>query len=159
LKKTRPEEACGALVVAPCGRIRFITQVASRYLKKYFGPRPDRCRLPEALDRWARAEPETPFCLVRNDQILFIRLIGRSRKQTPFFLLEERVIEEKKLSAAELLVMCWLRKAKTNEEIGEILDRKTGTVKKHVSHILDKLGAPNRTAAAYYADRFFNGEE
>jgi DNA-binding NarL/FixJ family response regulator len=32
-------------------------------------------------------------------------------------------------------------------------------VKKHMTHILDKLGAPNRTAAAFYTDRFSTAEE
>jgi DNA-binding NarL/FixJ family response regulator len=55
--------------------------------------------------------------------------------------------------------MCWVRKGKTDEDIGKILGRKVGTVKKHLNHIYNKLGVPNRTAAAYYADRFSNGEE
>lgn len=39
------------------------------------------------------------------------------------------------------------------------MGRKIGTVKKHLSHIYDKLGVPNRPAAASYADRFFGAEE
>lgn len=37
--------------------------------------------------------------------------------------------------------------------------RKLGTVKKHVARIYDKLRVENRTAAAFYADRFFPAEE
>ena len=63
-------------------------------------------------------------------------------------VLEEQVIEEGLLNARELLVLPWLREAKTNEEIGMILGMKTTTVKKHVHRILEKLGVENRTAAA-----------
>jgi DNA-binding CsgD family transcriptional regulator len=31
-------------------------------------------------------------------------------------------------------------------------------VKKHLTRIYDKLGVENRTAAAFYGDRFFSGE-
>ena len=50
-------------------------------------------------------------------------------------------------------------KTGTDEEIAEIMGRKIGIVKKHLHRIYEKLGVPNRTAAAYYADRFFSGEE
>lgn len=84
-----------------------------------------------------------------------------SRKGAQYFLLEERVVEEGKLTPQELLVICWLRKAKTDEEIGEIMGRKVGTLKKHLARIYDKLGVEDRTepAAAFYADRFFTVEE
>jgi DNA-binding CsgD family transcriptional regulator len=55
--------------------------------------------------------------------------------------------------------MYWLRKGKASDEIGQIMGRKVGTVKKHLNRIYDKLGVPNRTAAAYYADRFSTAEE
>jgi DNA-binding NarL/FixJ family response regulator len=32
-------------------------------------------------------------------------------------------------------------------------------VKKHLARIYDKLGVANRTAAAFYGDRFFTAEE
>jgi len=63
-------------------------------------------------------------------------------------LLEEHIIEEGLLNEPEQLVHYWLPEAKTNEEIGMILDMKTSTVKKHVSRILEKYGVENRTAAA-----------
>ena len=145
-------------MVAPCGRVRFITRVATRYLKEHFGPRRERHRLPEPLASWARTKPETPFCLVRNGRIFFVRLIDRSRKGAQHFLLEQRVVVEEILTAQEWVVMCWLRKGKTAEQIGEIMGRRVGTVKKHLSRIYDKLGVENHTAAASYADPFFNGE-
>jgi DNA-binding NarL/FixJ family response regulator len=41
-----------------------------------------------------------------------------------------------------------MREAKTNAEIAQILRMKTAAVKKHVAHILEKLGFENRIAAA-----------
>jgi LuxR family transcriptional regulator, maltose regulon positive regulatory protein len=51
------------------------------------------------------------------------------------------------LSARELQVLRLLAAGKQNREIAEELWLAPNTVKKHVTHILDKLGATNRTAA------------
>ncbi len=96
---------------------------------------------------------------VRSGCIVFVRLIDRNRKGGQFFLLEEYLAVDEILTPQELAVRCWLRRAKTDEEIAKIMGLKTNTVKKHLTHILDKLGAPNRTAAAYYADRFSTADE
>ena len=69
------------------------------------------------------------------------------------------MVEEEVLTAQEFVVLCWVRKGKTGEEIAEIMGRKIGTVKKHLGRIYEKLGVENRTAAASYADRFFTAEE
>lgn len=55
--------------------------------------------------------------------------------------------------------MYWLRKGKSTEQIAAIIERKVGTVKKHLARIYEKLGVENRTAAAFYADRFVTAEE
>jgi DNA-binding CsgD family transcriptional regulator len=52
------------------------------------------------------------------------------------------------LTDRENQVLYWVSMGKTNEEVGEILGAKKLTVKKHLEHIYDKLGVPNRTAAA-----------
>jgi LuxR family maltose regulon positive regulatory protein len=51
------------------------------------------------------------------------------------------------LSARELEVLGLLAAGRTNREIAEELVVALDTVKKHVSHVLDKLGAGNRTEA------------
>ncbi|PYI94311.1 MAG: hypothetical protein DME97_02305 [Verrucomicrobia bacterium] len=84
--------------------------------------------------------------------------IDCNRKRAMCVILEEHIIEEGLLNGRELLVLPWLREAKTNEEIGIILGMKTATVKKHVHRILEKLGVENRTAAAFYANRSFTDE-
>lgn len=52
------------------------------------------------------------------------------------------------LTERENQVLYWVSMGKTNEEVGEIIGAKRLTVKKHLEHIYDKLGVPNRTAAA-----------
>ncbi len=52
------------------------------------------------------------------------------------------------LSARETEVLHWLCNAKSNWEIGQILDLSQYTVKNHVSRILKKLEVNNRHQAA-----------
>src|SRR5262249_55582770 len=55
------------------------------------------------------------------------------------------------LTPRESEVLYWVSMGKTNEEVGEIVGARPMTVKKHLEHIYDKLGVPNRTAAARLA--------
>jgi DNA-binding NarL/FixJ family response regulator len=55
------------------------------------------------------------------------------------------------LTARETEVLTWIARGKTNYEIGVILSACTGTICKHVEHILCKLNVKNRTAAAVIA--------
>ena len=55
------------------------------------------------------------------------------------------------LSQRELEVLELLAQGKTNKDIASELYVATDTIKKHVTHILDKLGAANRTQAAVRA--------
>src|SRR5437762_11910733 len=55
------------------------------------------------------------------------------------------------LTARETEVLSWIAQGKTNYEIGMILSACTGTICKHVEHILAKLNVENRTAAAIVA--------
>jgi DNA-binding CsgD family transcriptional regulator len=56
-----------------------------------------------------------------------------------------------KLTPREAEVLFWISQGKSNHDIGVILGAKTGTVCKHVEHILGKLNVENRTAAAVVA--------
>lgn len=58
---------------------------------------------------------------------------------------------ERPLTPRESEVLYWVSMGKTNEQIGEIVGAKPLTIKKHLEHIYDKLGVPNRTAAARFA--------
>jgi DNA-binding CsgD family transcriptional regulator len=55
------------------------------------------------------------------------------------------------LTRREAEVLFWISQGKSNHDIGVILGAKTGTICKHVEHILGKLNVENRTAAAVVA--------
>lgn len=57
------------------------------------------------------------------------------------------------LSAREIEVLKLLARGFTNQDIAERLGVSCRTVDHHVSHILTKLTAPNRTAAVVIAGR------
>ena len=61
--------------------------------------------------------------------------------------------EEHGLSEREIEIMDWVRKGKTNQEIGSILDISSFTVKNHLQRIFKKLDAYNRTQAVAKFDR------
>jgi DNA-binding CsgD family transcriptional regulator len=56
-----------------------------------------------------------------------------------------------KLTPREAEVLFWISQGKSNHDIGIILGAKTGTICKHVGHILSKLNVENRTSAAVVA--------
>jgi DNA-binding CsgD family transcriptional regulator len=55
------------------------------------------------------------------------------------------------LTRREAEVLFWISQGKSNHDIGVILGAKTGTICKHVGHILSKLNVENRTSAAVVA--------
>jgi DNA-binding NarL/FixJ family response regulator len=55
------------------------------------------------------------------------------------------------LTPREAEVLSWIAQGKSNYEIGVIVRACTGTICKHVEHILAKLNVENRTAAAVVA--------
>jgi DNA-binding CsgD family transcriptional regulator len=55
------------------------------------------------------------------------------------------------LTPREAEVLFWISQGKSNHDIGVILGAKTGTICKHVGHILSKLNVENRTCAALVA--------
>jgi DNA-binding NarL/FixJ family response regulator len=55
------------------------------------------------------------------------------------------------LTPREAEVLSWIAQGKSNYEIGVIVKACTGTICKHVEHILAKLSVENRTAAAAIA--------
>jgi DNA-binding CsgD family transcriptional regulator len=62
-----------------------------------------------------------------------------------------RALVALRLTPREAEVLCWISEGKSNEEIGLILGASTGTIRKHVEHILQKLNVENRTTAAVIA--------
>jgi DNA-binding NarL/FixJ family response regulator len=56
-------------------------------------------------------------------------------------------------SDRELEVLSLLAEGKTNQEIAQILHLAHGTVKNHISRILNELGVSDRTQAALWAQQ------
>ena len=63
----------------------------------------------------------------------------------------ENLVDSLRLTAREAEVLTWIAQGKSNYEIGVIPTACTGTICKHVEHILAKLNVENRTAAAVMA--------
>jgi len=57
----------------------------------------------------------------------------------------------------EVDIMEWVRKGKTNQEIGMILDISAFTVKNHVQRIFKKLDVVNRAQAVAKIETMRNG--
>ena len=75
----------------------------------------------------------------------------RKPKASPKRTLAQNPLGSLRLTARETEVLTWIAQGKTNYEIGVILSACTGTICKHVEHILRKLDVKNRTAAAVIA--------
>ena len=78
------------------------------------------------------------------------KLIKETRGQAvryPNFLLPVSYRYAERLSDAEMQVLKLLCADKSNAEICDILNIRLATVKSHISHILQKLGAKRRTEA------------
>ena len=69
---------------------------------------------------------------------------------------EERQLCSLGLTPRQAEVLYWISKGKSNHDIGIILSTATGTICKHVEHILGKLHVENRTAAAAIAFAVLN---
>lgn len=61
------------------------------------------------------------------------------------------VAPSRPLSDREHAILYWMSQGRSNKEIAGELNLSEGTVKNHVSHILAKLGAADRTSAALRA--------
>jgi DNA-binding NarL/FixJ family response regulator len=84
-----------------------------------------------------------------------IRRVHGGKKQIPADVatrLAEHVGDES-LSEREQTVLEWVAEGRRNREIGELLSISEDTVKGHVKHILEKLGANDRTQAVVIAAR------
>lgn len=63
------------------------------------------------------------------------------------------------LSVREAEVLCWIAEGKSNDEIAMLLQIKLYTVKGYVKAIFQKIGAPNRLAAALWALRVSQADD
>ena len=89
-------------------------------------------------------------------QSAFVKKVTKAaRAQAVYYpdFLKPKKTSAEKLTEAEMQVLRLVCADKSNSEIGEILDIRLATVKSHVSHILQKLGATRRSEAKTIAER------
>jgi len=163
--------AGAALGVIACnaeGEVQHTSALARQYLTEYFGATKNLDRqLPEKLLSWVRSQSaqlkgydlpavRLPFVAQKEGNRLSVRL--QISAGAILLLLEERtlavkatVLEGASLSPRESEVLGWAAQGKTNGEIAAILGMSLATAKKHMEHILRKLGVETRTAAAALA--------
>ena len=155
----------GIIVRSQKGSIRFLTTRARTQLRAYFPSDRHADTLPAVLEDWVRQhssalgvtdsvpKPLRPLVLQRDGKKLVVRPVFDG-DQTILVLEEERAsvdpksLESMGLTPREAEISAWISEGKTNAEIAEILGIRPVTVKKHLEHILQKLGVENRTAAA-----------
>jgi DNA-binding NarL/FixJ family response regulator len=101
-------------------------------------------QLAEAIRAAARGEAFIHPSVTRKVVAEFARLTERERVRR-----EQPLVEP--LSARELEVLALLAEGQSNQEIAECLYIAAGTVKNHVSNILSKLDARDRTQAVLQA--------
>jgi DNA-binding NarL/FixJ family response regulator len=77
----------------------------------------------------------------------------KSASQQPLTRVLEGYSQSLGLTPREVEVLFWISEGKSNHEIAIILGACTGTIRKHVEHILSKLNVESRTAAAVMALR------
>ena len=160
--------ALGVIACDSEGRVRLITALARQYLAEYFGVSKGLDRqLPQELLRWVRCQNaqlngkdvppvRLPLAVRKGENRLTVRILSSAGAN--LLLLEETTsarnaaaLAEFCLSRRESEVLAWVAQGKTNGEIAAILSMSPQTAKKHMEHILHKLRAENRTAAAAIA--------
>lgn len=159
----------GVIECSARGRVNFINSRGRQHLADYFGViRQANGLLPDALLRWVRAHEllfggsddappvRSPLVIDKGSKRLLLRLLSQEGEH--LILMEEQTVSTAgngstslALTAREREVLDWIARGKTNQEIAIILAMRTATVKKHVEHILQKLGVETRTAAAAMA--------
>lgn len=155
----------GAILTSAGGTIHHITLRARSWLKVYF---PEQTlpfkQLPEPIYRWFNSQKEkftqkstlSSFQWERNGQSLIVSLGDALVEKDFVLLLEEKTVSHASLqrlglSPREAEILYWIAQGKTNPEVATILNANPSTIKKHVEHILSKLGVENRSAASIKA--------
>jgi DNA-binding CsgD family transcriptional regulator len=168
----RSVDAAGAAIVllAPSGRVQFMTRLARQWLRAYF-PRRGRpsSRLPDPVEAWLAGQaagglgdvpapadqlppPAAPLTVARADRRLTVRLLGG--RTDPALLLEESRAGVEPASLAPLgltprerEVLAWASRGEGLHGIADLTGARPRTVAKHLERIYRKLGVDSRAAA------------
>ena len=89
----------------------------------------------------------------RNEILRAIRAVARGKKHFPPEL-EAKILEREKrehLIPREVEILRHIVRGQANKQIADAMNLSVGTINLHVSKILEKIGAPDRTRAATLA--------
>ncbi len=149
------------LVVDPSGEVEFCTQLAQRWLRKYFPFHADAATLPPPLVRWlAGGQAAGPYSAELQEGRLEVQ---RFAPTDPGAYIVLRLIEKVPsvgsparlmqlgLTASEADVLYWAAHGKSNQEVAIILGKTLNTIKKHVVNLIVKMGVDSRLMAALQA--------
>jgi DNA-binding CsgD family transcriptional regulator len=165
-------EQLGTIILTGDLKVKLMTKRAWELLTQYF--RLSSCtktHLPDNLLRWVKHRisqlnqsdeisfPCSPLQLEQEGKRLVVRLVVEQPREQYLLLLEEHLLHSLNAELLQLLdltkreaeVLYWVAQDKSDKEIGLILNLCTGTVKKHLEHIYQKLGVQTRIAAVMYA--------
>lgn len=144
--------ATPVLVLDRTGTVQFRTEAAAQLLQRHGGLPP-----PLELRLWFAGAEETEVAASAG-RLSVRRLPDPGNPAQALFLLIERAppatpepLLALGLTPREAEILFWVAQGKTSPEIAVILDTAPATVKRHVHHILGKLGVETRLAAALRA--------
>lgn len=147
------------LLLEPTGAVSFRTEAADALLARHGGvpPADQRCGWLNAEESEVRGSHGRLHVKRRPDP-------GGSGRA--LFLLVEKPLSGRPqhltalgLTPREAEILFWIAQGKTSPEVAAIVSAATATVKRHVHHILHKLGVETRFAAALKALEVLRGHD
>jgi DNA-binding response OmpR family regulator/DNA-binding CsgD family transcriptional regulator len=139
------------LLLEPSGVVHFCTEAAEALLARHGG-------LPPVEQRCAWLATDESEVAGTRGRLHVKRRADPAGSGRALFLLVEKPLPESPqqltalgLTAREAEILYWIAQGKTSPEVATIVSAATATVKRHVHHILQKLGVETRLAAALKA--------
>ena len=121
-------------------------------LGRFYSPSRHGDRLPDSEQSWlAGRSPAPALCVASGRRLLELRHFDPHVRPGCCLALFEQALPgdcspPSGLTPREAEIANWVVAGKTNAEIGSILDISERTVQKHLEHVFEKLGVPNRAA-------------
>lgn len=140
------------MALDPLGKVVGESAGTRSMLQRFFPSPPPPGDLPAVARAWLFHSPLEPvLCVVRDGYTLEIRRFDPRVRPGYCLILYEHELTESwstlpELTQREAEIVRWVAEGKTNPEIASILGISALTVKKHLEHVFDKLGASTRTA-------------
>jgi DNA-binding CsgD family transcriptional regulator len=131
----------GFVLIGHGATVEFASPSAQRLLREHFGA--EAVRLPEPIIDWLANRTREPLLIRAEDRVLFVEV----DQDASALMLSERPAVAEQLTPREREIMRCVADGLSNAEIARRLWIAPSTVRKHLEHIFDKVGARSRTAA------------